>query len=373
MLDQWLGERLDDRKRKGLLRVLPGEQRLLDFTSIDYLGLSRSEQLSHSIREALANLPKRNGSTGSRLLSGDSSLAARVESKLAGVFKSESTLLFNSGYSANLAVLSSIPQRNDTVIYDELAHASIKDGTRLSLAKKLTFRHNDLGDLEHKISRSSGRVFVVVESVYSMDGDECPLRDLIALSEKHSFYVILDEAHTTGVNGPLGAGTCVENSLHEKIAIRIYTFGKGMGVCGACVAGSEKLIGYLVNYARPFIYTTAPSQYTLASILCAFEFLASNIHLQENLKTRIRKFLEVANAFPNRTNSTSAIQTCIIPGNSAIRRVAIHLQQNGFDVRPIVYPTVPKGKERLRICLHVFNSDEEINALTAALRQFAGA
>ena len=144
-----------------------------------------------------------------------------------------------------------------------------------------------------------------------------------------------------------------------------------MGVCGACVTGSEKLIGYLVNYARPFIYTTAPSQYTLASISRAFDFLASNIHLQKALKTRIRRFLDVAAVFPNRTNSTSAIQTCIIPGNNEIRRAATLLQQSGFDVRPIVYPTVPKGKERLRICLHVFNGDEEIISLAEALKQFA--
>jgi 8-amino-7-oxononanoate synthase len=177
------------------------------------------------------------GSTGSRLLSGNSELAMKLEAKLAATFRSQATLLFNSGYAANLAVLSSIPQKDDTIIYDELSHASIKDGARLSLAKKYSFRHNDMSDLERKISRSTGRVYVVVESVYSMDGDSCPLRELTQLSKKLGFTIILDEAHTTGVSGPRGSGVSVEFDLHDQIDIRIYTFGKAMGACGACVAG----------------------------------------------------------------------------------------------------------------------------------------
>lgn len=371
MLDQWLGEKLEDRRRKDLYRILPGERYLVDFSSNDYLGLSRNEVLYERVKVAVAVLPKRNGSTGSRLLSGDSTLAAEVENKLALIFQSKASLLFNSGYSANLAVLSSLPQKNDTVIYDELAHASIKDGIRLSLAKKYSFRHNDLSDLEKKISKSTGRIFVAVESVYSMDGDECPLADLIRLSEKRGFSIILDEAHTTGVRGPHGSGMSVESSLHKKIDIRIYTFGKGMGVCGACVAGSENLINYLVNYARPFIYTTAPSQYTLTSIGCAFDLLSENIHLQETLKSKTRRFLEGAHAISNRTNSSSPIQTCIIPGNQEVRYAARILQQKGFDVRPILSPTVASGKERLRVCLHVHNTDKEIASLLEALSEFS--
>lgn len=367
MLDEWLDEKLNDRSQKGLMRSLPRIQNLVDFTSNDYLGLSRNEELSDKIRETLGRLPKRNGSTGSRLLSGNSELATTVESNLAEIFKSQATLLFNSGYFANLAVLSSVPQKNDTIIYDELAHASIKDGARLSLAKKFSFRHNDLADLEKKISASKGRVFVVVESLYSMDGDECPLEDLVKLSEKYGFSIVLDEAHTTGIAGPLGAGLSVEKSLSNKIEIRIYTFGKGMGVCGACVAGSEKLISYLINFARPFIYTTAQTQYTVASIGCAFEFLSENMHLQNILEEKVRTFLEIAAASPNRTRSLSAIQTCLIPGNKEVREAARIVQQKGFDVRPILSPTVPQGKERIRLCLHTFNTNEEIRSLARIL------
>ncbi len=371
MLDTWLAGKLKERKDKGLLRALSEPVNLVDFTSNDYLGLSRNEKLFDTIKEALSVPRKQNGSTGSRLLSGNSLLAEQLEKKLARIFRSESTLVFNSGYSANVAVLSAIPQKNDTIIYDELSHASIKDGARLSLAKKYSFRHNDLNDLEKKISKSTGRIFIAVESVYSMDGDECPLEELVKLSGRYGFSIILDEAHSTGVRGPEGSGVCVEKSLHEKVEIRIYTFGKGMGVCGACVAGSHHLISYLTNFARPFIYTTAPSPHSIVSVSCAFDFLSSNIYLQQILKKKIWHFLQSAEGLPNRTESFSAIQTFLIPGNKEIRATARSLQENGFDVRPILSPTVPEGTERLRICLHTFNTDNEITSLAARLRSLS--
>lgn len=362
-LDQWLADKLEDRKNRELFRVLRNDERLTDFTSNDYLGLARNETVASDISEAMKLLPHRNGSTGSRLLSGNLPIAITTEKKLARIFRSDAALLFNSGYSANLAVLSAIPQKDDTIIYDELVHASIKDGARLSLAKKYSFKHNDLADLEKKVTKSSGRTFVVVESIYSMDGDECPLAELVALSQQLGFAIILDEAHSTGVRGPEGAGICVEKSLHNKIDIRIYTFGKAMGVYGACVTGSSDLISFLINFARPFIYTTAPSPHSVASIGCAFDYLSRNMHLQQTLKDRIKTFLEVACDLPNRTKSLSAIQTIIIPGNRTVREAAHAIQQEGFDVRPILSPTVPQGLERLRICLHTFNTNEDITRL----------
>ena len=367
MLDEWLFRRLDDRKQKGLLRILPRRNDLVDFTSNDYLGLARSEELYDTIHETVSRLRIKNGSTGSRLLSGNSLMAEQLEEKLADIFLSQSTVVFNSGYSANVAVLSAIPQKDDSILYDELAHASIKDGARLSLAKKYSFRHNDLDDLERKISKCPGRIFVAVESIYSMDGDECPLEELVRLSEKHDFSVVVDEAHSTGVRGPQGAGLCVEKSLQEKIDIRIYTFGKAMGACGACVAGSQHLITYLINFARPFVYSTAPSPHSLAAIGCGFDFLSSHIGLQGTLQEKVNHFLQLAGGFPNRTSSVSAIQTFLVPGNARIREAARRLQQNGFDVRPIVSPTVLEGTERLRLCLHTFNSTAEITSLAQEL------
>lgn len=368
MLDRWLAGKLADRQRDDMLRTLPAGNNLLDFTSNDYLGLSRSEALYDLIKRTVAQLPKINGSAGSRLLSGNSLIAGQVEKKLAAIFRGQSALLFNSGYAANLAVLSSIPQKDDFILYDERAHASIKDGARLSLARKYSFRHNDLNDLEKKIQRSKGRIFVAVESVYSMDGDECPLEALVKLAERYDLTIILDEAHSTGVRGPQGSGSCVEKSLHDKVAIRIYTFGKGMGVCGACVVGSDQVFSYLVNFARPFIYTTAPSPHAVASIGCAFDFLSENIQLQQRLNDNIKCFNEGAEGLSDRIKSSSAIQTLIIPGNTAVRRSARALQDKGFDVRPILSPTVPKGSERLRICLHTFNTDDEITSLNQTLK-----
>lgn len=367
MLDDWFKKKLDDRHSSGLLRKLTAPEGLIDFTSNDYLGLARSKELFEDIHRRTTSMDVKNGATGSRLLSGNSKYAEEIERKLATIFKGESALILNSGYSANLAALSSIPQRNDTIIYDELAHACIKDGARLSLAKHFSFRHNDLNDLESKISRAEGKIFIAVESVYSMDGDQCPLKELVDVAEKYHATIILDEAHSTGVMGDGGSGLAVSKNLHDKIAIRVYTFGKAMGIHGACVVGSKLLTDYLINFSRPFIYTTALTPHSIASIDCAFEFVKKNIGLQQSLQERIKLFTSETTSLTNRTKSESAIQTIILPGNERIRKSAATLQQSGFDVRPILSPTVPAGTERLRICLHTFNSPGEISALAKAL------
>ncbi len=370
-IDKWLSEKLEERKEKNILRSLPAQNKRIDFTSNDYLGFAQSEKLFQEIEQKIEILPKKNGARGSRLLSGNSLYIEQVEKKLADLFRSEATLIFNSGYSANLAVLSSIPQKGDTIIYDELAHACIKDGARLSLAKRFNFRHNDLTDLEQKIKHSQGKVFIAVESVYSMDGDECPLLELTLLAEKYGASIILDEAHSTGVMGENGSGLAVSLGIENNIAVRVYTFGKAMGIHGACVSGSEALINYLINFARPFIYTTAPSQHCVASIECAFDYLSANISLQQILRGKIRLYLSGVQNLQNRTSSLSSIQTVIYPGVEKTKNAAAILQQTGFDVRPILYPTVPKQSERLRICLHTYNHDNEITALTDACNEFA--
>src|SRR5688572_11277233 len=172
MLDPWFEDKLNERRSRQLLRILTTKQGLVDFTSNDYLGLAASNDLFNAIEERIQEPElKLNGSGGSRLLSGNSEFAERLEAKLAGIFHSEAALLFNSGYTANLGVLSSIATRESTIIYDELAHACIKDGARLSQAKRFSFKHNDLNDLESKIKKSSGKILIAVESIYSMDGD----------------------------------------------------------------------------------------------------------------------------------------------------------------------------------------------------------
>ena len=367
-LDRSLDAQLARREEQGLTRKLRTDKLPVDFFSNDYLGLARSEELSVAIAQAHRDLGARNGSTGSRLLSGNDGFTEEVEARLSKIFESEACLIFNSGYATNLAVLSSVPQKGDTILYDSLSHASLKDGARLSLATRHSFRHNDLSDLDQKLRSAKGKIFVVVESIYSMDGDTCPLSEIIVLAEKYNAFIVLDEAHSTGVMGARGAGYAVAKGLHTKIDIRIYTFGKGMGVHGACVAGSRSLIQYLINFSRPFIYTTAPSPHQIIAIDYAFRFLERHMELQDALQEKIRIYLSALGLMPNRTASTSAIQTLLYPGNENAKKVARTLQQKGFDVRPILYPTVPCGTERLRICLHAFNAAEDIRLLANAIK-----
>ncbi len=345
---------------------------LIDFSSNDYLGLARSLELFENIHRVMERIKAPfNGATGSRLLSGNSELAEKVEAKLAKIFHAQRTLLFNSGYTANLAVLSSLPQRGDTILYDELAHTCIKDGARLSLAMRFSFRHNDLNDLEEKLKRAKGNIFIAVESIYSMDGDESPLEELVMLAEKYGAAIILDEAHSTGSYGENGSGIAVQKGLEKKIAVRIYTFGKAMGVHGACVAGDETLINYLINFARPFIYTTAMPPHSLIAIQCAFDYLKQEVGIQERLQSKIGCF---KNGFEKinltSTVSNSSIQNVIIPGNADVKDVAHYLEHHHFDCRAILSPTVKEGTERIRICLHAYNTDDEIRKLNEALLEF---
>jgi 8-amino-7-oxononanoate synthase len=340
------------------LKLPPGG---IDFTSNDYLGLARSPELYSKILDAMAALPqKRNGSTGSRLLSGNSALIGSAETKLAGLFQSGSALLFDSGYSANLAVLSTLPQRSDTIIMDELSHASLKDGARLCQATKWNFRHNDPDDLRKKLELVAkhqdvrrGEKWIVVESLYSMDGDRCPLNEIITISKDYSAHIILDEAHTTGLG----------NQKKIDVAVRVCTFGKAMGVHGACVCSSDEIKDQLINFSRPFIYTTAPSDHSVVSVTSAFDFLDANKHLQEDLNEKIRYFRSIADRVHGWNKSESQIQIVIVPGYEQVTKAASHLQSAGYDVRPILSPTVREGQERLRICLHTFNTEKEMQGL----------
>ena len=366
VLNSFFAHQLQKRTLENSFRFLKTNANLIDFTSNDYLGLARSIELNDQVVNKINSLHlKKNGATGSRLLSGNSAYTEEVEHRLAKIFKAEATLIFNSGYTANLGILSSIPQRGDTIIYDELAHACIKDGARLSLADRFSFKHNDLNDLEQKLKRSKGKTFIAVESIYSMDGDECPLEQLTVLAEKYDANIILDEAHGTGVMGEDGGGLAVSLNLENKIAIRTYTFGKAMGCHGACVAGATNLIQYLINFSRPFIYTTALPPHNTVTIDCAFEFLSKNIILQKQLHAKINLFILTNPDI--RTKSKSAIQAVVIPGNENVKRISLQLQEQGFDVRPILSPTVPKGLERLRICLHTYNSNDDIIQLSKSL------
>ena len=364
-LDNFLQQKIQRRKDENSFRALKQINSLVDFTSNDYLGLAQSKLLYDQILERIDTLSlKSNGAAGPRLLSGNTAYTENVEKKLATIFRGEASLIFNSGFFANVSVLSSIPQKGDTILYDERAHASIKDGARLSLANRFSFKHNDLDDLERKIKVSAGKKFIVIESIYSMDGDSSPLAAITKLAERYDAFIVLDEAHSTGVLGANGSGLATSLALENKVDIRIYTFGKAMGCHGACVVGSKNLIDYLVNFARPFIYTTALPIHNIVTIDCAFEFLSRNIGLQQQLSNNVALFTSKL-----KSTSTSAIQAIIIPGNNNVRNVADELQRKGFDVRAILSPTVATGLERLRICLHAYNTHDDIVELSEIINE----
>lgn len=363
--------RLQQVRANNALRLLPAENNLIDFTSNDYLGLARSSQLAELVRKRSETECKSNGATGSRLLSGNSSRAEELEAELAGIFQGAASLILNSGYVANLAVLSTLPGRGDTIFFDESIHASIKDGLRLGLANRFSFRHNDLDHLESRLKKAKGRPWVVVESIYSMDGDRCPLRELASLIDKYEVASIVDEAHSTGVEGALGSGTVNLMKLQEQFPTRIYTFGKAMGHHGACVVGTRETVQSLINFARPFIYTTALPDHSLTTIKASFDFLAVKPGLQLQLSEAVQHFYKRLTAVGISSRCTGTqIQPLVIPGNSEVKAAAKAVQAAGFDVRPILSPTVKAGREQLRVSLHAFNSSSDIDGLVSSLNHF---
>ncbi len=347
-------KRLQDRQEKGSLRSLLSFDGLVDFWSNDYLGLAR---IPHEI-EIL-------GSTGSRLISGNSKTVEAIEKQMAAHFRSEAALIFNSGYDANLGLFSSLPQKGDTIIYDELVHASVRDGIRLSFAHSFSFRHNDVEDLKKKLQKAEGAVFVAVESLYSMDGDLAPLKEISCLCEEYGALLIVDEAHSGGVFGENGLGLCEEFGISEKVFIRLFTFGKAYGAHGAAVCCPEEVCQYLINFARSFIYTTALPEGFYKHMIGQIA-LSGNESLREQLQQNITYF---SSKIPSEISSNrSPIQIVEFLELETCKAKAVELQQAGFAVKAILPPTVPSGSQRLRICIHSFNTREEIDQLILLLK-----
>jgi len=372
-------KKLRIREENNALRKLSKHQDLVDFSSNDYLGFSSSKIIFDSTHQLLLEKNiHQNGATGSRLLSGNHELYIETEKKIAGFHNADAALIFNSGYDANIGFFSSVPQRGDIILYDEFIHASIRDGIIMSHAKSYKYKHNDLKNLEEKLQSlgigavSNQDIYIVTESVFSMDGDIPDLKAFSAFCQEHEYYFIVDEAHATGVFGDLGAGLLQELGIEHQVFARIHTFGKSLGCHGAVILGSNQLKTYLVNFARSFIYTTALSPHSLATIQAAYYELeiSSEIEkLHENISFFNQKLQEISlkSIF---INSTSAIQCCVISGNEKVKKIAEDIKIKGFDVKPILSPTVQQGKERLRFCLHSYNSKEEISEVLSLLTTF---
>lgn len=381
-LPKKLQQKLETRKEANALRKLGSFSNLVDFSSNDYLGFSKNETVFNNAHAFLmGHNMKQNGATGSRLLSGNHPLFHTIETILSEFHQSESALIFNSGYDANVGFFSSVPQRGDVILYDEYIHASIRDGIQLSNAKAYKFKHNDLGSLDEMLKRvAHDAIYIVTESVFSMDGDSPDLVKLSELSKKHNAYLIVDEAHAVGVFGKRGAGLLQELGLEKEVFARLVTFGKAMGCHGAAILGSNDLKQYLVNFARSFIYTTALPPHSLATVHAVYNELVISNNSKEShpaikkLHSNIAFFK--AELVKNNLNhifieSDSAIHCCIISGNETVKSIAKNIREHSFDVKPILSPTVPQGQERLRFCLHAFNSKEEISEVLKVLATFA--
>jgi 8-amino-7-oxononanoate synthase len=358
--ESFLSKRLEQRKAENAFRSLRTSDGLTDFCSNDYLGVVRNSLLQAQ--------PGVSGSTGSRLLTGNSAQAEALEKKIAAFHDAEAGLLFSSGFEANTGLLGSVASRGDTIIYDSLSHASIRDGIRLSAATSFSFKHNDVDELQKKLGVASGNIFVVVESVYSMDGDLAPLAEISAVCKIYGANLIVDEAHATGIIGHSGAGQVQQLSLQEACFARVHTFGKACGAMGAVILGSVLLRNFLINFCRNFIYTTAMSPVCLNLIDQAYYVFPGMVDERKHLDALVAVFQSFK--LPHATvKSQTAIQAVLIPGNAEVKNAATKLQENGFDIRAILYPSVAKGEERLRIVLHSFNKMEELQRLRSVLSE----
>ncbi|MCC5943418.1 MAG: 8-amino-7-oxononanoate synthase [Bernardetiaceae bacterium] len=380
MLEDRLYKRLEQRALKGNLRRLQNaETQRVDFLSNDYLGLAQNQNLHKKILQSLqqANLPLW-GSTGSRLLSGNTAAAEQLEYQLADYFKAETALLFNSGFAANAALPAAVATRKDVIFYDELVHASIKTGFRMSFAQTQMFKHNDMNDLAKKLKRWHGRaecIFVMTESIFSMDGDSPFAYELAELCKEYNAYLIIDEAHSTGVYGEYGEGWCVEEQIEQAVFARVHTFGKAFGSQGACIVGNNILKLTLINFALEFIYSTAMPAQNLIVLSESLDYIKSEEakyernKLFENISYFNKKLNTLKIRNRNKEGINSPIQILPIPDVEACKSLAEQLQRKGFEVRAILSPTVPKGKERIRICLHSFNTQDDIDKLLQTLKE----
>ncbi|KAF9158164.1 hypothetical protein DFQ27_009295 [Actinomortierella ambigua] len=382
-IEKQLEQQLESRKARSLLRrlvVIPESS--ADFSSNDFLGLARNANLGARFFSELESFPKDRpplGSTGSRLLDGNSAYAEQLEVMIARFHSAEAALVFNSGFDANVGFFSTVPQPGDVILYDEFIHASVHDGMKVTRAGiKQKFLHNDLLDLERWLKRfrqeevandlAVRNIFISVESVYSMDGDIAPLKEMADLADQYDAHMVVDEAHATGVFGKNGRGVVNEMGLENRIFARLHTFSKALASNGAALVGPKILREYLINYARPLIYSTFTSFSNLASVRSAYQMMidGDTVELVENLKDLIAYF-RTHIQIPEHMllPSSSPIQGIVMDGNAKVNALSQCLIEAGLNVKPIRFPTVPKGKERVRICLHSHNTREQIDRLIA--------
>ncbi len=365
-IHQFIQQKLSQAKAVNQLRRLqPLDGNKVDFFSNDYLGFSKKGLLQSLIPSAKPH-SEWMGATGSRLISGNHPEITRLEKQVAQSMGSPAALLYNSGYLANVGLLSALGDKDSLFIYDDQVHASIKEGMRLGFGQKTTFKHNDSQDLEKKLrhhSDSSKRIYILTEGLFSMDGDYPDLNIILQLCEQFQAALIIDEAHALGTLGHKNKGLAHQFRNHPNLLARVLTFGKAAGCHGAMVLGNENLIHFLVNFSRAFIYTTAPSFDQVRTIHASWQLLEQKTNFQ-NLDEVIQKYLELVPLESNTfSKNKSPIQAWFCSDISRLKQKAALAHEAGFNIYPILSPTVKKGTERIRIVLHAFNSPEELSKL----------
>jgi 8-amino-7-oxononanoate synthase len=354
-------------------------RRFINFSSNDYLGLANDPRLREAATDAIDEFGV--GAGASRLISGNLSPHLRLERALAEWKGTEAALCFSSGYAAAFGTIPALVAKNGVVLLDKLCHASLIDGARLSGAVLRVFPHNHLVKLESHLEwaqreHPGDRVLIITESVFSMDGDHAPLRELIELKKRFGALLMLDEAHAIGVIGPNGRGLAAAENVSEEIDVQMGTLSKALGASGGYICGSRTLIDWLINRARSFIYSTAPPPATAAAALAAVDFLASpegeerRLLLWERIRL-MQQLLPRAGAKGEDVAARSAIFPWIVGDEKAALDLATALQSEGFLVPAIRYPTVAKGAARLRITVTAAHKAAQIRELCKAIKRLS--
>ena len=362
---------------RGWIRLLDSEDRLLDFSSNDYLALSEHPEVIAASRKYLEMFGT--GAGAARLMSGDLEINHLLEQEIAGLKSKEAALIFGSGYLANTGIIPALAGRGDLIITDRLSHASIYDGCLLSGARTIRFRHNDLVHLEQILLEKRSQFnscLVVVESIYSMDGDRCPLVELVQLKKHHDFLLMVDEAHATGLYGENGAGIIEEDRVSREVDIAMGTFGKALGSYGAYVAASRELVDFFVNKARTFIYSTALPPAVVGAALASLYLVKSEPQLRMDLHAKAAFFKKQLrkNGLKDDPGPSQIIPFMV---GDSVKAMAMEedLRRNHIYVKAVRPPTVPENSARLRFSITRHHQEEDLKRcaklLAAAFRNIS--
>ena len=378
-LDQLLRAELVKLEAANLRRTLRAVDALPEgihnFAANDYLGLSRHPVLIEAARRATAQ--SGTGAGASRLVTGTDSAVLALEEQLAAWKEKEAALVFSSGYTAALGTIPALVGKGDTVVLDKLAHASLIDGARLSGATVRVYPHNNVEKLTallHKLSaartESKSRLLIITESIFSMDGDAAPLSEIVDLKDRHGAWLLVDEAHATGLYGATGAGLLTELCLSLRVEIVMATLSKALGSVGGFIAGSRVLIDWLTNRARSFVYSTALPPGVIAASHAAVDLIRGpeGTTLRAQLRDNIARFhAGLPPRWKKNSLSSSAVQPLVCGESGAALQLSAALRERGFLIPAIRYPTVPRNAARLRVTLNAAHAAEEIDALNEAL------